>query len=138
MSLSLEPEVPAIGPVDTPGLFILTLAGGPPKSGYKCMVYRSRADSSDEGKENNESDDEVNPPPPVRGQPRRQEAVMEIHHKMVMMMKMMMRRTMISLTLNRGRLIAICLKIPTMRRQASSTSHRPLRQGYGEDVPPFL
>ena len=33
MSLSLEPEVPVTGPVDTPGLLIQTLARGPPKSG---------------------------------------------------------------------------------------------------------
>ena len=67
MSLGLEPEVPAIGPVDTPGLLSSTLARGPPKSGYRRTVYRNQADSSDGGKEGNESEDEANPRPPGQG-----------------------------------------------------------------------
>ena len=47
MSLGLEPEVLAIGPVDTPGSLSSNLARGGPKSGYRCMVNRSQAESSD-------------------------------------------------------------------------------------------
>ena len=68
MPLSLEPEVPAIGSVDTPGPLSLTLARGGPKSGYKHMVYRSRADSLDKGKENDESEDEAGASPTTRRQ----------------------------------------------------------------------
>ena len=67
MSLSPEPEVLVIGLVDTPGSLSSNLARGGPKSGYKHMVYWTRADSWDDGKEDDESEDETDPPPPGQG-----------------------------------------------------------------------
>jgi hypothetical protein len=64
MSLSQEPEVLDVGPVDNPGSLISTLARGPSKSGYRHTVPRSRVDRSDEGKGDDESEDETNPSSP--------------------------------------------------------------------------
>ena len=64
MSLGLEPEVPGTGPVDIPGLLILTLVRDPPK---RVPGRQPVADSSQGRRDNDESEDENDLPPPAQG-----------------------------------------------------------------------